>query len=102
MTEQHAASERESATVDLGDGWPGEPDLPPPGPGYHVTDGYPHRETDPRNWPHHEERPRRPPPLNPDDDLPPPGPDVVVYGLGYPFSLNPFKALIRWWRRRPT
>lgn len=24
---------------------------PPPGPTNWVTDGYPHRETDPRNWP---------------------------------------------------
>ena len=24
---------------------------PPPGPENWVTDGYPHRETDPRNWP---------------------------------------------------
>ena len=93
MTEQRAIPERESATSDL--------DVPPPGPGYHVTDGYPHRETDPRNWPHHEGHPKRPPPLN-SGAAPPPGPDVVVYGLGYPFSLNPFKALIRWWRRRPT
>ena len=25
--------------------------FPPPGPPNYVTDGYPHRETDPRNWP---------------------------------------------------
>ena len=31
---------------------------PPPGPTNWVTDGYPHRETDPRNWPTNGERAR--------------------------------------------
>ena len=28
-----------------------EAQYPPPGPTNWVTDGYPHRKTDPRNWP---------------------------------------------------
>lgn len=36
------ASEREAPFDEI--------EVPPPGPGYYVTDGYPHRETDPKNW----------------------------------------------------
>ena len=49
MPERRTAQElddrpaREQAPLD-------EIEVPPPGPGYYVTDGYPHRETDPKNW----------------------------------------------------
>ena len=46
MAETQTAAE--SGSVEDG---AAEDQYPPPGPTNWVTDGYPHRETDPRNWP---------------------------------------------------
>lgn len=40
--DDHPTREREAPFDEI--------EVPPPGPGYYVTDGYPHRETDPKNW----------------------------------------------------
>ena len=65
-------------------------ELPPPGPANYVTDGYPHWETDPRNWPKPEER------LSRDTQT---GRNGAAPALRQRAPDSRLKVLLRWWRR---
>ena len=65
-------------------------ELPPPGPANYVTDGYPHWETDPRNWPKPEER------LSRDTRTARNGADLALRQRA---SGSRLQVLLRWWRR---
>ncbi len=66
------------------------PEFPPPGPANYVTDGYPHRETDPRNWPKPEER------LSRDTQT---GRNGAAPAMGQRAPDSRLKVLLRRWRR---
>ena len=89
MAETQMASESGSAE----DGATAE-QYPPPGPTNWVTDGYPHRETDPRNWPTNGAHTRKNGPSSPQGTRNGTAPDV-----GQPAPRGRLKEFLDRWLR---